>query len=218
MGAKRPSRSAEILKSIVVLILLIIAVRLFIFKFVEIDDDSMANTLLPGDVVGVNVLSYAYSNPLPGDIVLLKHPLIMEESLIRRVAAVEGQIVEIRDKKLFVNDKPVEDTKGIRFVDYRIFPSAISARDNYGPIQVPSGTVFILCDDRDMYPDSRIWGFINVSEIIGKTSLIVYSWKPDPNAPQIENSYLTYFVRAAFYYTTHIFSQPDWERCGISIS
>lgn len=213
-----PSRVAELLKSVVVLALLLIVVRLFVFGFHYVTDDGMLGTLELGDVVLVNRIVYSYSDPKPGDIALVRHPLRIDESLVRRIVATEGQTVEIRNKVLLVNNRPAWEAGGVHYSDPVIYPIEISLRDNYGPVQVPSGKVFVMSDNRDEYFDSRDWGFVDLSEIIGKSSFVIFSWAPDPDAPRMESPILVSLLKIAFHSVTHCLSRIGWSRIGATVA
>ena len=88
--------------------------------------------------------------------------------------ATEGQTIEIKDKLLYVDSQLVPDMEGVHYSDNRIFPQAVSTRDNDGPFQVPSGRLFVLTDNRDECSDSRHWGFIDSSDVIGKVFWIMF--------------------------------------------
>lgn len=100
------------------------------------------------------------------------------KDFIKRVVAVEGDTVEVIDKKVFVNNKPLEDKHGVH-VDSFVYPKGPEPRDNFGSYTVPKDSVFVMGDNRDRSFDSRYWGAVNISEIKGKAFIIYWSWNSE---------------------------------------
>lgn len=94
---------------------------------------------------------------------------------IKRVVAVEGDTVEVRDKVVYVNGKPLANNHGVN-IDPHIYPRGTEVRDNFGPYTVPNDSVFAMGDNRDRSSDSRYWGSVKLSEIKGKAFIIYWSW------------------------------------------
>jgi signal peptidase I len=154
---------------------------------------SMLPTIQIGDHLFVNKLAYAVKLPLIGqiakigdpqrnDIVVFVSPADHHTDLIKRLVAVSGDTIEIRNKKLFVNGQQVDDAHA-SFVDPTVNPNP--PRDNYGPITVPDGKVFAMGDNRDRSYDSRYWGFADVTDIKGKATFVYFSWDSDNKWPRI---------------------------------
>jgi signal peptidase I len=139
-----------------------------------------------------------------GHIVIFRFPADDKENshygkdFIKRCVATEGQTVRIIDKKLYVDGEEVVE-EHIQHVDPAIFPSFLSLepeefqlkwengdwahsgaelRDNFGPVVVPQGHVFVMGDNRDQSFDSRFWGPLPLREVKGK-ALLRY-WGPLP--------------------------------------
>ena len=99
------------------------------------------------------------------------------------VIAVEGQVVEIRDKQVFVDGQPFPANNHIKYESPQVYPNEYAEngifppgfgfnRDQYGPIKVPEGHLFFLGDNRDNSIDSRYRGVIPRKNIIGKALII----------------------------------------------
>ncbi len=185
--AVRKSTLREYAEALAVALLLVLLIRGFIVQAFKIPSGSMLPTLLAGDHLLVNKLRYGlqlpiaggwlvlYSQPQPGDVVVFAHPKEPDMDYIKRVIAVEGEEVEIRDKQIFVNGK-ARDVPYACFVDGAKRVRAKSQRDNFGPAVVPPGRLFVLGDNRDHSYDSRYWGFVDVDQVKGKASVIYWSW------------------------------------------
>jgi signal peptidase I len=118
----------------------------------------------------VNKLTYRWTAPRRGDIVMLYYPLNPDKSFVKRVIAEEGDQVRIADGRVFVNDVPMQDD----FV-----PPEYRSHDDFGPSVVPEGYYFVMGDHRNNSSDSRHWGFVPKKYIIGKVQL---RWWPIPTA------------------------------------
>ncbi len=135
----------------------------------------------------------------PGDIIVFANPNDTSSNYIKRCVAIEGQTVEIRDKKLYVDGVARDESyveldagAGLRRAGSRD-PNPIDRRsmeetwgslmrlrawnrDNFGPVTVPPGHLFMLGDNRDHSLDGRYWGFLDQELVRGKASIIYFSW------------------------------------------
>jgi signal peptidase I len=135
---------------------------------------SMDPTLLVGDMILVDK-SAAARAPKRGDLVVFTSPESPKKDFIKRVAAVGGDTVEIRDKALLVNGRPVTETYVIH-AEKETIPRDLSPRDNFGPVRVPDGFLFLLGDNRDRSYDSRFFGSVAVAKVLGTVRSIYFSW------------------------------------------
>jgi len=186
----------------------------FLIQAFAIPSGSMHNTLLEGDHLFVNKFIYGFHVPLSdgkrilpiksisrGDIVVFRAPenaLSLSERLegeskdfIKRCVAVAGDKVQIKNKKLYVNDVEVSEPY-VKYEDANTYPGADLAdyqtnwesgrfatirpdyvRDNFGPVIVPAGHYMMMGDNRDFSYDSRFWGPLPDNLIKGK-ALFLY--------------------------------------------
>ena len=131
----------------------------------------MQPTILKGDYVLVNKYIYYFKQPRRGDIVVFPYPKDPVKDYIKRLVALEGDTVEIRDKQLFINQRMLQES----YVVY-VEPSTVDQRDNFGPTNVPPNSVFVLGDNRDRSADSRFWGFVDSGKVKGRADTIYWSW------------------------------------------
>ena len=115
------------------------------------------------------------TNPKRGDIVVFKFPEDPSKDFIKRVIGVAGDVIEIRNKKVYVNHKLLNHDHGIH-TDSFIFPASAQPRDNFGPVVVPPHSLFVMGDNRDQSYDSRFWGFVDLKAVLGKALIIYWSW------------------------------------------
>lgn len=177
----------ETIEAIVVALILALTIRTFVVQAFKIPSSSMEPTLLIGDHILVNKFIYGFpvpftdiklapfTKPKQWDVVVFKFPKDKSKDYIKRVVGVEGDTVEVRDKKIFVNNKEVQDPYGFH-KDPITFPRENAPRDNFGPFTVPKDSIFVMGDNRDSSFDSRFWGIVKLGEIRGKAFIIYWSW------------------------------------------
>jgi len=185
---KQKGKLREWAESIFIAIVLALFIRAFIVQAFKIPSGSMVPTLLVGDHILVCKFIYGikipiinkdlieFKDPKRGDVIVFIYPLDRSKDFIKRVIGLPGDKIEIRDKKVFINDKPYPDPHA-HFTDKRIYPKDTYPRDNYGPIIVPPHKYFVLGDNRDSSCDSRFWGFVDREDILGKAFIIYWSWE-----------------------------------------
>lgn len=148
--------------------------RVFFLQAFRIPHEGMAPTLTSGDYIFVNKLVYRLGAPGRGEIVVFRYPVDARYDFIQRVVAIGGDIVEIRDKQLFVNGQRYAKDPGVN-LDRETVPGTKNPRDNLPPTTVPAHAFFLLGDNRDHSFDSRFWGFVKLEHIIGRPFLIYWS-------------------------------------------
>jgi signal peptidase I len=138
-------------------------------------DQIIANKFIYGlRMPFTNATIIPISEPERGDIVVFKPPH-KKVDYIKRVVGVAGDIIQIKNKILFVNGKKVVNGYE-RHVDSRIYSSIDTNRDNFGPYKIPDNSLFMMGDNRDNSDDSRFWGTVNLSNVKGKAMIIYWSW------------------------------------------
>jgi signal peptidase I len=188
--APRRSRFRENAEAILIAIVIALFIRTFVVQAFKIPSGSMKPTLQIGDHILVSKFSYGVRIPytgkvvLPvkepqrGDIVVFKFPVDPRKDFIKRVIGVAGDVVEIHDKTIYINGKRLNHDVGV-YNDPRTIAGSLKPRDNFGPISVPQGALFVMGDNRDESFDSRFWGFVPVRDVSGKAFIIYWSWDSD---------------------------------------
>lgn len=175
---------------IIVALLVAVLIKTFLVQAFFIPSASMRGALIEGDRVMVNKLAFRFGDPAPGDVVVFDSPLedhssgenlleaivrnigeslglsTPETALIKRVIAVGGDTIEIRDNAVLVNGVELAE-------DYL---TKLPLMSDFGPVEIPPDEVFVMGDNRGQSEDSRSFGPIPVSSVIGRAFVRV--WPP----------------------------------------
>jgi signal peptidase I len=193
--AFKKSVGREYLESIIVAVILALFIRTFAVQAFKIPTGSMKENLLIGDHLLVNKLVYSPSaGPLEdrimgkrpirrGDVVVFKFPEDPTRDFIKRVIGLPGETVEIRNKQVLIDGKPIVEPY-VHFIEQPLRPDdpeyglrSDSIRDNWGPQTVPAGQLLVLGDNRDNSRDSRFWGFLPEDQVKGRALLVYWSYE-----------------------------------------
>ncbi len=168
----------EYAESIVIAILLALVIRTYVVQAFKIPSGSMEDTLLIGDHLLVNKFIYGTKipftdtqviklrDPQRGDVVVFEYPEDPRKDFIKRIIGVPGDVVEGKDKQLFVNGKPYDIPQAVH-KESEIIPKEQNPRDTFGPIVVPENSYFVMGDNRDRSYDSRFWKFVRRDQLKG---------------------------------------------------
>ncbi|MEA2463334.1 MAG: signal peptidase [Acidobacteriota bacterium] len=186
------------------MILIVSSLRSALADWNDVPTGSMKPTIQEGDRVVVNKLAYdlkvpfttikifKWGDPKRGDIVVLFSP-VDGTRLVKRVVAISGDQVEMRENQLYVNGQLAKQSAvaTTELADYgRAYVYAenldghshqmmvtpdIPAVRSFGPIEVPAGNYFVLGDNRDNSNDSRFIGFIERRRIVGEAVAVAFS-------------------------------------------
>jgi signal peptidase I len=203
-----------------------------------IPTSSMHNTLLTGDHLIVDKLAYAppgalskhllpYEDVKRGDIIVFRHPTLINVDYVKRVIGLPGDHVKLVNKQVVVNGKPLIEPYTIHldnFMNYRDnFPQgeldyvpdpqmlqraqAMLREDVVnGELVVPPGNYFAMGDNRDNSLDSRYWGLVPRDNIMGKPLIIFWSY--DAPTDDLKDYNLHHMVDLGL----HFFTKTRWDR------
>lgn len=160
----------EIVQALALAVIISVVLNLFVVQVTEVRQRSMEPTLLQNDRVLVSKVDYRLGRPEVGDIVVFQPTTDALIPYVKRVAAVEGDMVEIRDGRFFVNGaaSTIPEAQGIT--------TPQSPQVSY-PLTIPPGHYFALGDNRQASSDSRSFGPQPYESIIGK--VLVRFWPFD---------------------------------------
>lgn len=172
----------EWVEALIIAVIIAMVIRTFVVQAFKIPTGSMEPTLhgdkRKGDRILVNKFLYWYKEPQRGDIIVFKTKGILgldqEKDYIKRLIALPGETVEIRDGDIYINDVHIKDER-IDNIEY------LNTDKNYAPygvldskVTVPEGMYFVLGDNSPNSKDSRFWGFVPKNNIKGKAILIYW--------------------------------------------
>ncbi len=153
----------------------------------KISRGGMADTLVAGDHVLVDRFTYGlwiprsrmwvFESRLPerGDIIVFRDPADESRRFIKRVVGLPGDVVEIQSKQVYINGEPLEEPYAL-YTEPASSSASRAPQDSYGPATIPQDKLFVLGDNRDDSQDSRLWGFLDRQEIVGRARRIYWSW------------------------------------------
>ena len=195
---KQKSLIREYAESIIIAVLLALVIRTYLVQAFKIPSGSMEDTLAIGDHLLVNKFIYGtrfpfsdkrlltLRDPRRGDVIVFEYPEDPSKDFIKRVIGTPGDVVEGKDKKVYVNGKPYENPHEIH-KEKDIIPKEMNPRDTFGPVKVPPNSYFMMGDNRDRSYDSRFWGFVSRDKIKGLAFIKYWSWDKDRFRPRFGN-------------------------------
>jgi signal peptidase I len=228
-------------QSLTVTVVIALFIITFLLQAFQIPSPSMENTLLVGDYLLVDKVHFSEGGPgkriLPystiqrGDIIVFHYPIYPFQHFVKRVVGLPGDRVHIQNKRVIVNGTPLNDRGyaihrrgGLdsfrdNFPDVNIPPGDIESKwwielrrqIRGGELLVPSGSFFVLGDNRDDSFDSRYWGFVPQENVIGRPLIIYWSmttpWQRQGGAGAPDGK-----LKRLAYALTHPWQFTRWDR------
>lgn len=211
---ERPSSTKEWLKSFVVAAILFVLLRSFLVQTFVITSGSMEKTLLVGDFLVVNRAAIGstvpfthlhvpgYSAPRRGDVIVFRPPPSdpIDMDLVKRLIGVPGDTIEMRDKVVYIDGKPLDEPYLLHtdaadvtdpamswqraYLSPSVDPASYApTRDDWGPIVIPSDHYFMMGDNRENSVDSRFWGFVEGGYLLGRASFLYFAYNKESYRP-----------------------------------
>ena len=196
MSSKKPIWR-EYGEALIIAFVLAMIIRFFMVQAYQIPSGSMLDTLLIGDRLLVNKISYNVKVPFTdkvlirlgepefGDVVVFTTPDPEQPGAdyIKRVVGVPGDTIEMKNNFLYRNGEMLNEpyarkTRGsMGFTSYMNVNLFVQGNaQNFAPITVPEGKYFVLGDNRDDSRDSRFWGYVDRDAMHGKAWRMYWSW------------------------------------------
>lgn len=152
-------------------------IRTFLFAPYKIPTGSMIPTLLVGDKIFVEKISYRFHMPKRGDIIVFKYPVDPKKDFVKRLVGLPGEHVEIRGGVILINGKPLTEPPFSNNYYYNVDQESWKYGHTGQVFEVPEHFYFVLGDNSANSSDSRNWGFVPQRNVLGKAKFI---WWP-PN-------------------------------------
>ncbi len=165
MRGSRSFRNVSFLLYIALVVLIALTIRSFVAEPIRVDGDSMIPTLVHNEDMLVEKMSYWFSDPQRGDIIICYYPGYTE-SCVKRVIGLPGDTVEVRDGKFYINGKELDESA---YWDGEIIGDT-------APLVIDARHVFVVGDNRNGSKDSRnpSVGPIPYAKVVGRVVAVVY--------------------------------------------
>jgi len=252
-----PRPRFETLRAIFWAALIALAIRSFVVEPFKIPSGSMIPTLLVGDYVLVNKFAYGVrlpftgqllipvGTPKRGDVMVFRFPDDPSQDFIKRVIGMPGDKIEIRDRRLYINDQIVDripqgeykypagdrseppvaqrflerNPDGVEYTVLQFMPESLRGGEPTGPWIVPAGEYFMMGDNRDNSADSRRWRhpFVSPEAIKGRAFMIHWSWVIASN-DRAERSFIGDLFYTLWRVVTFQVEEIRWGRIGHRVS
>lgn len=151
----------EALQTIILAVVLYFLIDAVVDR-VRVENISMEPTLQPGEFLLVNKVTFLINDVNRGDVVVFHYPQNPQEKYIKRVLGLPGDVVEVRDGQVFVNESLLDE------------PYIADAPQYNGRWEVPDKMYFMLGDNRNQSSDSHSWGFVPKANLVGRADFIYW--------------------------------------------
>jgi len=177
--------------SVLILFAVFIFISVFFLQSYMIPSNSMVPTLMPGDKIVVNKIIYGpripflsvhlpgLKKPLRGEVIVFISPADRTKAYIKRLIALSGERLSIKDGNVYINGKIMVDPRIARNYYYNQGDYAKTSKE----MIVPEGKYFFMGDNSISSLDSRFWGFVDKKDIVGKA---IFIWWPPKRIGMIE--------------------------------
>lgn len=176
--------SGESFRTVVFAVLIALFIRTFLIQAFRIPSGSMEDTLLVGDFLLVDKITFGakipgtsirlpgFREPRRGDILVFKDPRTNRD-YIKRCIAVGGETLELKSNVVSIDGKELEEP----YKTIKAVPGPV--RDNYGPKLVRDHALFMMGDNRNNSQDSRYWDELDPDRVVGRAFVLYWSSDPD---------------------------------------
>lgn len=163
------SAAWEILKITALAVIIVVPVRYFIFQPFIVKGESMFPNFEPGDYLIIDEISYRFSDPQRGDIIVFKYPLDQRQHFIKRIIGLPGETVVIEKDRVEV----ISSNKKIPLEESGYIPDP-SMNERSMEVVLGENEYFVMGDNRQFSYDSRRWGALTKKDIVGKALIRLF--------------------------------------------
>ncbi len=157
----------DIAKIVIISLLIIIPIRYFVVQPFFVKGASMEPSYHQGDYLLVDEISYRFTDPERGDVIIFKFPGNTSQHYIKRVIGLPGETIQIQDGKVYVvNDEYPEG----RAIDEKYLASGTRTQGG-DSVELEEDEYYVLGDNRNASHDSRVWGELEEDFIVGRVFL-----------------------------------------------
>jgi signal peptidase I len=158
----------EFVKIAIMASVIVLPIRYFLFQPFIVKGESMAPNFSTGDYLIVDEITYRFSEPQRGDVIIFKYPKDNSQRFIKRIIGLPGETVQVRNGQVLV----YEDDKEI-VLDEKYLPKDLKTDGDVKTL-LNNDEYFVMGDNREQSFDSRVWGIVPRSDIIGKAFLRIF--------------------------------------------
>lgn len=162
----------EYAEALLLALLLALFIRAFVVQAFRIPSGSMIPALLVGDQILVDKVVYRFRKPERGEVVVFKYPRDESRDFIKRVIGLPGEKLEVRNRVVYINGEPIEEDA---YAYHQFDKNYPAIGDYFGPVDIPPNNYFVMGDNRENSQDSRFWGFLDESKVVGRAFIIYWS-------------------------------------------
>ena len=156
----------EVLKIVLMALVIVIPIRYFLFQPFFVNGQSMEPNFEDGDYLIIDELSYRFSEPQRGDVIIFRYPYDPSQRYIKRIIGLPGEKIEISNGSVVIYSQD-----GSLVLDESEYLPRGLATPGEMEVLLDENDYFVLGDNRPVSSDSRTWGLLNRKDIIGKVSL-----------------------------------------------
>jgi signal peptidase I len=152
----------EVIKIVALALIIVIPIRYFLFQPFVIQGSSMEPNFQDGNYLIVNELSYRFSQPTRGEVIVFRYPNDPSKRFIKRIVGLPGETIQSKSNHIFIT----KDDKTFELDESKYLPASAKTPD-FGPITVAGREYYVLGDNRQFSSDSHEWGQLPRENIIG---------------------------------------------------
>ena len=231
-AADRPRRFVfEYTQAAIIAFIFALFVRTFLFQPFHIPSPSMEDSLLVGDHILVNKFALApLSLPIErvflplapvgrGDVIVFRPPHDPTQDYVKRVIALPGETIKIVNRVVYVQKAEADGFTALLepYSNHRDPGSVPPGLDNFGPFTLPDGQYFVMGDNRDNSLDSREWGTVPRSAIVGRALLVYWSFPVGGDDGASAMGRARSRVSRVLTSAGALFTLTRWDRTGLLI-
>lgn len=180
---KKENFFKEIIKFVLLAVIIVLPIRLFVAQPFMVSGRSMDPTFGNGQYLIVDQISYKFERPQRGDVIIFKYPLNTKKFFIKRIIGLPSETIEIQDGRVSVKNK-----EGKRLILEEPYIDSKIIRGEQMSVALENDEYFVMGDNRTESSDSRIWGPLKRSLIVGRPFIRLFpftkiSFLPGTEAP-----------------------------------
>lgn len=153
-------------RDIVIAVVIALVITRFVITHTVIPTGSMIPTIQIDDHLIINRVPFYFTDPKAGEVVIFHQ----EKELIKRVIAVPGDLLDLREGDVYINDEKLDEP----YLNEPSSTYSFNMEEIQFPLEVPEDMYFVMGDNRNNSEDSRYFGFVNRKQIYAKSGLRIW--------------------------------------------